>query len=54
MNFIKELDLFNDSGDDDVVVLRVCFSCSGDKDHGASLSICGSTSSPSDSGKWVV
>ena len=52
MSLVKKLD-FSD-GSDNPVVLRVCHSCHGDTDHGAVLSICGSISAPSDTGKWVV
>ena len=53
MSFNKSFNLFDGSGSENVV-LRVCFSCRGDKDYGAELSICGSISAPHEQGKWVV
>lgn len=53
MSFDKGFSLFDNFGSENGI-LRVCHTCHGDTDHGADLSICGSISSPSEQGKWVV
>lgn len=54
MSFIKGFDFSGNSSLNGAGILRVCHSCHGDSNHGATLSICGSIGAPSNNGKWVV